>query len=178
MIHNFITGNCPIADMYPEICRQKAVEMYRENLVAYLRTNEISTAGTLFRQNILINVCQTLLKKKCTTSETQTDLIEQKTDNLKNVGDVVEKLVKISSGKTLETSEHIVLDEPSSSSSGNTLIIDLEENIDEENIPRKKARYDFLTKSTEKIRNETIIRIQCDKDCRLARKRTSSKYLH
>ena len=108
MIHNFITGICLIADMYPDVCRQKAVKIYRENLVGYLRTNELSTADTLFRQNFLLDVCQSLLKKKSKTSETQTDSIEQETENLKNVGDVEEKLGEISSGKTLEMSEHTV----------------------------------------------------------------------
>jgi hypothetical protein len=73
-------------------------------------------------------------------------------------------------------SKHTVQDENSSSSSSNTLIIDLVEKIDDD-VPRKKARYDYFTKSTEKILKVTKIRIYCDKDCRLARKQTNSKYL-
>ena len=47
-------------------------------------------------------------------------------------------------------SKHTVQDENSSSSSSNTLIIDLEEKIDDE-VPRKKARYDFFTKKPKRL---------------------------
>jgi hypothetical protein len=92
MIHNVLTGHCSIAEMFPDICRQTAVEMNRENLDCFLQTNELSTAYTLLRQNILLDVCLKLLQLKNKTAETQTDPIEQEIENFQNADDFQENL--------------------------------------------------------------------------------------